>query len=83
MFHFKLVNKASGISSKGTPWCRITLACDHSDGSRSISGFFVSSEVAAKTAKIPLDTTVYVSATLDEKLHFQINDIRAVDSVGK
>lgn len=81
MLKTKLINRASGIGKdSGKPWARLTLAADHTDGTRSVADFFVTSEVGSKAAAIPLDTPVYISATLDDHLHFAISDIRAIDA---
>lgn len=80
MVKIKLISKASGISAKsGKPWCRVTFGADQDDGTRNISEFFVNPEVAAKVASIQLDSTVYVSAGLDNKLHFEITDIQSAN----
>ena len=80
MLKTKLVNKASGIGKEsGRPWCRVTLAADHSDGTRSVADFFVAPEIATKLAAIPLDSAVYITTELDQNLHFAISDIRSAD----
>lgn len=81
MVKLKLLNKSSGLSkTSGKPWTRITLGCDHSDGSRSVADFFVTPEIAAKLASISLDSQIYVHAELDDRLHFGISDIRSTES---
>lgn len=80
MTKLKLLNRASGIGKdSGKPWARATFAADHADGTRSVADFFVSPEIGAKLSAIPLDTYVYVSAELDQHLHFNISDIRNAD----
>lgn len=81
MIKVKMVNKAHGVGKdSGKPWCRITLASDKTDGTRAMSDFWCNEVVANKVAGIPLDSYVYVSAELDAALHFNISDIRTVDS---
>lgn len=84
MVKLRLINRANGLSkASGNPWCRLTLCCDHADGNRTVSDFFVNPEVASRVASIPLDSLVYVSADLDSKLHFSISDIRPVEATSK
>ena len=81
MVKTKLINKASGIGKdSGKPWYRVTLAADHTDGSRSVGDFFVSPEVGSKFSAIQLDADVYITAELDQHLHFQIADVRSASS---
>lgn len=76
-----LLNKANGVSkTTGKPWARVTLGCDHTDGSRSVSEFFISPEVYAKISGIKLDSYVYVTSDLDQDLHYSISDIRLVEN---
>lgn len=80
MIKFKLLNKARGVGKEsGKPWYRITLAADHGDGTRAVTDFFVSSEIAEKIDPIPLDASVFISAALDEYLRFSIIDVRPAD----
>ena len=81
MIKVKLLNRAQGIGKDShKPWCRITLGSDLSDGSRAVGDFFVGPEVAMKVASLPLDTFVYVSADLDDRLHFSIVDVRSAET---
>lgn len=81
MVKVKLLNRFSGIGKdSGRPYCRITLASDKSDGSRIVADFWCNQTVANKVAGLPLDASVYVSAELDDALHFNISDIRLADS---
>lgn len=80
----KLINKASGIGKdSGKPWYRVTLAADHTDGSRSVGDFFVSPEVGAKFSSIAIDSAVYITAELDSQLHFGISDVRNAEVSAK
>jgi len=81
MIKVRLLNKAQGIGKEsGRPWCRLTLAADHSDGSRVVNDFFVNPDVATKVASIPLDSAVYITAELDANLHFNVADIRVAET---
>lgn len=81
MIKVKLVNCAQGIGKdSGKPWCRVTLASDKADGTRAISDFWCNQTVANKVAMIPLDSLVYVTAELDDSLHYNISDVRLADS---
>lgn len=81
MIKVRLLNKAQGIGkTSGRPWCRLTLAADHNDGSRVVNDFFVNPEVATKVSSIPLDSLVYISAELDSNLHFNVADIRVAET---
>lgn len=81
MVKVKLLNRAQGIGKdSGKPWCRVTLASDKTDGTRVVSDFWCNQNVANKVSSIPLDTYVYVSAELDDALHFQISDVRTGDT---
>lgn len=80
MLKAKLLNKARGIGKdSGRPWCRITISADKADGSRSVNDFFVAQDIATKIDSIPLDANIYVTADLDENLHFSISDVRSAD----
>lgn len=80
MVKVKLINKAQGIGKEsGKPWCRVTVASDLADGSRAVSDFFVGPAIAVKVSSLPLDSAVYVSADLDDRLHFTISDIRSAE----
>lgn len=82
MLKTRLINKASGLGKEsGKPWCRITLASDKADGTRAVADFWCNQAVADKIARIPLDSYVYVTAELDDALHFNISDLRPVDTV--
>ena len=81
MLKTRLINKASGLGKdSGKPWCRITLASDKADGPRAIADFWCNQMVANKVAQIPVDSLVYVTAELDEGLHFSVSDVRPVDT---
>ncbi len=81
MVKVKLINRFSGVGKdSGKPYCRITLASDKVDGTRAVGEFWCNTTVANKVASIPLDSQVYVSAELDDSLHFGISDIRLADS---
>lgn len=81
MTKLKLLNRASGIGKdSGKPWARATFAADHADGTRSVADFFVTPDIGAKLAGMQLDAPVYVSVELDSNLHFQISDVRPVDT---
>lgn len=80
MVKVKLLNRFSGVGKdSGKPYCRITLASDKADGTRAVGEFWCNTTVASKVASIPLDSNVYVSAELDDSLHFSISDVRLVD----
>lgn len=82
MTKVKLVNCIRGVGREsGKPWCKLTLASTKADGTRVISDFWCNQTIASKAALIPLDSQVYVSAELDETLHFAISDIRLADVV--
>lgn len=84
MVKLKLLNRATGIGKEsGKAWARATFGCDHSDGTRSVADFFVTPEIGAKLSGIPLDTNVYVSAELDQNLHFNISDVRSAETTAK
>lgn len=81
MIKVKLVNCMQGIGKdSGKPYCRVTLASDRTDGTRAISDFWCNQTIANKVATIPLDSYVYVSAELDDALHFNISDIRTAET---
>lgn len=81
MVKLKLVNCLQGIGKEsGKPWCRITLASDKADGTRVVSEFWCNPTVANKVAMIPLDSQVYISAEMDDSLHFNISDVRTADT---
>lgn len=81
MLKARLINRSNGISkSSGKAWCKISLASDKADGARIIQEFWCNPQLAAKVATIPVDSYVYVTAELDDSLHFNIADLRVVDS---
>lgn len=81
MVKVKLINRFAGIGKdSGKPYCRITLACDKADGTRAVGEFWCNTTVANKVAGIPLDSQVYVTAELDDSLHYNISDVRLADS---
>ena len=82
MIKVKLLNCIKGVGrDTGKPWCKLTLASTKADGTRVVSDFWCNQTIASKAAFIPLDSQVYISAEIDESLHFAISDIRSADVV--
>jgi len=82
MIKVKLLNCIKGVGrDTGKPWCKLTLASNKSDGTRVVSDFWCNQTIASKAALIPLDSQVYISAEIDESLHFAISDIRLADAI--